>query len=63
MSGDLDAEHARLLAEHQELEAQHHELEKRPNDMVAHRAHSQRLREHITQLHAYMAKRGFRRQC
>ena len=62
MSEDLDAEHARLLDDHRELEAQHKELQKRPNDRVAHRAHLQRLREHITQLHAYMAKRGFRRQ-
>ena len=54
-AGD-QSEHERLLRITEELEREHEGLHDRPNDLEAHAAHRDMLRQHIQDLHAHIER-------
>ena len=49
-----DSEHDRLMRMTEALEREHEALHGRPDDLEAHAAHRDKLRQHIQELHAYI---------
>ena len=56
MDDSLEDEHQQLVRASEDLERDHRELHDRPDDLEAHAAHRDKLRQHIADLHAHLQR-------